>query len=119
MEVVTKMSSRELTYATRQIWMGIPWLILFLFPPGYFTRSRAADSPSLLPPESTMESLYVPALAGTAMVVAVPAAFVIDDPAENCVVPAGANQTVFDAIPLLRILMELVPTGAAALAGNR
>ena len=52
------------------------------------------------------------------MDVASPAALVIVGPAENCVVPAGANQTVFDALPLLRMGIALVPTATAALAGN-
>jgi hypothetical protein len=72
----------------------------------------------LEPPESTIDSLYVPAVAGTAMDVAFPAAFVIVGPARNWVVPAGASQIVFDVTSLLRISIMLVPTGTVALAGN-
>ena len=55
---------------------------------------------------------------GTAIDVAVPAALVIVAPAVNVVVPAGANQTAFDASPLLRMPMLLVPPRPSALAGN-
>ena len=83
------------------------------------TLSSAADSPILFPCASRTWSLYVPALAGTAMEVAVPdAAFVIVAPATKVVVPAGANQTVFAAAPLLRMAMLLVPRASPQLAGK-
>ena len=63
-------------------------------------------------------SLYVPALAGTAMDVAVPAALVIVGLQRKCVVPAGANHTVFAGSPVLRIVRLAVPTATEALAGN-
>jgi hypothetical protein len=84
----------------------------------YLTLNSAEDSPSFLPCESMIDSLYVPALAGTAMDVASPAALVMVPTATKFVVPAGANQTDFDASPLLRILMLLVPVGTAQLEGN-
>jgi len=63
-------------------------------------------------------SLYDPVLAGTAIEVAVPAALVMVAPSVKVVVPAGANHTEFEASPLLRILMLLVPVGTAQLEGN-
>lgn len=50
---------------------------------GYLSLKKAEDSPSFLPCESTMDSVYVPALAGIGMDVASPAALVIVDPAAN------------------------------------
>jgi len=60
----------------------------------------------------------VPAFAGTAIEVAVPDALVIVAPAAKVVVPAGANQTAFDASPLLRMPRVLVPRATAQLAGK-
>ncbi|AUX40293.1 uncharacterized protein SOCE26_016930 [Sorangium cellulosum] len=82
------------------------------------TRSSAADSPSFSPCASTTCSLYVPALAGTAMDVASPAAFVIVAPSVNVPVPAGASQTALAAAPVLLILIASVPDATEALAGN-
>jgi hypothetical protein len=62
--------------------------------------------------------LYVPAFAGTAIVVAWPAARVMVGPSAKLAVPAGANHTVFEAFPLLRIPRLLVPAVTEALAGN-
>ena len=51
------------------------------------------------------------------MDVASPAALVAFAPAVNVVVPAGANHTLFAAIPL-RISRLAVPLGTETLAGN-
>jgi hypothetical protein len=52
------------------------------------------------------------------MDVASPAALVMVPLAAKVVVPAGANHTEFEASPLLRILMLLVPVDTAQLAGK-
>src|SRR5690242_2218947 len=58
----------------------------------YFTRNTEEDFPSSLPCESTTKSLYVPALAGAAIVVALAGALVMLAPSANWLVPGGANQ---------------------------
>ena len=85
-----------------------------LLPP---TLSSALDSPNLLPDEFTRHNLYVPAVDGAAIVVAVPAAVVIVGPCEKLVVPAGANQTLFEEFPLL-LIFTAAPAPMAQLAGN-
>ena len=56
------------------------------------TVNVAVEAEDMFPAESITNNLYVPAIAGASIDVAVPLAVVIVAPAVNDVVPDGANQ---------------------------
>ena len=70
------------------------------------TVSVAVDAEDALPAASRTKSLYVPAVAGALIDVAVPPAVVMVDPAAKDVVPDGASQTALDAVPEEVIVIE-------------